>query len=191
MDLTGCSGGFASDAILRFDTPPELCDMRVSGWLGIVISIASLRFAIAVGQTHLWVRRERRRREKDTRDKRDFVCGSRVPLVPFVSWVSFIVLSLTAILISTNQANRYNGGSIALIGLGFAIPSVAHILFLFKFVSLSHRLLGRGKLGASIDQEGRLSTLGGFGKVLVFGAIIGIIGSVVSSLIIGLIFTNE
>jgi hypothetical protein len=183
--------------MLMHGEPLDRCDMSVGLMAALCVFAVLLQLFIAVGQTHLWIRREQRKknRSSEVRNKSDLVCGKKLPLVPAFAWLILLWLTLWAVLVCLDIANSFNGVSTLLVGMIIVSYCVTALLLFLKFVSLGHNVIGVGgkwaaqQLGA--DQRRELTTFDTRGKIIVFMSLVALLGCFLSFCVFGFIFPNE
>jgi hypothetical protein len=198
MNQTNCPPGWATDQFLLHEQPLDTCGMSVSVFTSLVVIVMATQLVITVGQTHLWLRRERRKGNRDAIARREaMICGQRLPVVPALSGLTFLVLLVTWTLTGLNLVNSMNGGSNFITGVGFLLFAVINMLSLLKFVSLGYNIIGRGtanKLASQhlgTERQANLRKFDTMGKITMFIGISSMLGTFLSFCVFGLIFPNK
>jgi hypothetical protein len=160
-----------------------------------------MQLMIAVGQTHLWMRRERRRKETVASHKDRLMCGRRLPIVPLLAAGVSVVMIVMYALVGLNVVNTENGGGTFFLGLILALYGFTNILLLLKFVSLGSNIImpSVSKKRASAHQysfvnkerQAQLSKFDAKGKLNLALAVATFFGMGVCCCVIGLVVPNE
>jgi hypothetical protein len=196
--MTNCPDGWATDQVLMHGEPLDRCDASVTAMISVFAVTTCLQLFVALGQTHLWIGRERRKRLKnvDARNKKTFICGVKLPLVPALSWLAAVLFLLFAVLALLNIANTSNGAPTFFIGMIMVCYAIIALLLFLKFVSLGHNVIGAGggKWAAqqlAAEQQSKLTKFDQTGRVIMFLAFAALLGCFLSFCVFGLIFPNK
>jgi hypothetical protein len=197
MNQTGCPAGLATDQFLMHEQDPGRCDANLAVFAALAATSLSVQLIIAVGQAHLWLRRERRRKEP-VNSKERMVCGRRLPIVPVLAWVVLVSLLLVYLLVGLNIANTGNGGGTFFMGLILCLYGIINILLLVKFVSLGYNIIMpsvSNKRAASLyvnkERQDQLKRFDIKGRINLTIGLLPFIAMVVLCCIVGLIIPNK
>jgi hypothetical protein len=183
MDATGCAASWATDDIFRYDeASPGSCDASLVLWLCFGIVAIVLKFLTAVIILHLWRRR--------SEGKATSQYKNRWPVVPILTWLSFLAHVLFWVLVGLNQVSRgYACILVASIWLAFAFP---YFIYNLKFVSLGLGASPRLKKWKNVrGDESRLTKMDGVERVLFALMVVCITGVAICQVILAPIYYDD
>lgn len=109
---------------------------------------------------------------------------NRIPIVPFMSWLSLLTYVLFFILTGTNNSSK--GEANFLFGFGWFLFGTSSLFYLMKFISLGHRLVPRKHFKYFPKTGDKLSKMSSFGRIGFF-----CLSLTITMCIIGLIFPED
>ena len=107
---------------------------------------------------------------------------NRIPIVPFMSWLSLLTYVLLFILKGTNNSSK---------GEAWFLFGTSSLFYLMKFISLGHRLVPRKHFKYFPKTGDKLSKMSSLGRIGFFCLSLTLIGQTITMCIIGLIFPED
>ena len=159
--------------------------MSIGAWIFIGVGISTLKLAVAIGYTLMWVRREKIRKIKKLQD------NQRIPFVPIISWIFFFSLALMFILSSLDIANSQNSIVSCIFGISWCCFGLLTIIYLMKFISLGHRIVRTGKHLTSSSNEQTLAKFDSKGKIFFFFMLVALAGQTATYSIVAVLIPNN
>jgi hypothetical protein len=171
----------------------------MAGFTGLTVASLTMQFLIAMGQMHLWVRRERKRVEKDAAAaKKKLFCHRRLPIIPALSSLTLAAMLVTYPLVGLNIMNPANGVGVSMSGFILVSFGIMNFLLLLKVVALGYNIISPSKRQSKrtnqhLDaaRQAQLRKFDTRGKIVIAIGLVSMAGAVVSCCIFGLILPGK